>query len=395
MNITAIVLPLVGFLFLVIQNLKFDFYGPTDTGFRYALNGKPITPENNPTFNKKGIRLAWGINQRFFKTSRERSRYKFTSHQTEFSPYDESLDWDGSEGVTQETNFVINGQVSDPHLFYTNFGLQMRDYDGVFKKSGAVNYGQVYEAERWSGLYADIIMGEITQLMDSDWIRVNTATVQDILLNGIAGEDLVKLWNQDDYKKSGITPPDILGVKPFMQQFGFSVVNLELPDPVRYPGGDIITASRATISAVNSDIRAKKEEITNAELNATSDLTRARSQADAILATASREATRIQKETEALANEIRERVDLVGVEGALRLEASEVFRDFSKAGGLGRVYASPDSILGRTLYPTSSSVATEVPASQPKPQPASQEAPNVLSFPSEPGTLLNEPAVGE
>jgi len=321
MKIKYIVLTL-SMAFGVFSGCSCEHVDQNEIGFAYnVVSGKPVRPENNPQLSF-GWSFEPGWNTRHFVINSEVNAYNFTAKEDSNSPYDESLSWDSREGVTMGVDFTIQGRVTDPWKFYANFGTTEYNYGGV---NGNTTDTRIYEALRLAGQFVDVRIGEIAEDLSAEEIRRNPAKYADQLETE---------------------------VRVYAEHFGFTIVDVMFPNAVEFPGssGAIIQEAREKLRTSNSDLEEKKREVETAAKERDDMIAQARTKAEGIRADGERIAIVRKAEARALAEDMRNAVGQVGVEGAMKLKMAELYGELSESGSIDRAYLTGDSILAQPFY---------------------------------------------
>lgn len=290
----------------------------SEAGFAYNVtSGKEVNAENNPPL-AQGFNPVFGINARLFVVNVTTHEYHFTGHRSGSSKYDEALEWNSSEGIDMSAEYSIFGNVSDLWQFYLHYGHGEHEYD-----TGSMD-PRIYEALRQAGKVVDVRVNEITASMLAENIRVHPEKIRE----------------------------DVLAhVQAYMKQFGFSVTDLQFSSNFEYPNGDTIQDVRQQMTQIEASIRQAELELENTQTQNKINLAEAKQEGKKIVQEATRRAADMNAQTDALAGAIKASVDQVGIDGAVRLKAAELFSDLAKAGKIGRVILTEKSIFGEPFYP--------------------------------------------
>ncbi len=316
--VIVLILVLIGFLFTTPM-FKIRYIAQNEIGFKYNVSdGKAVAQKNNPLL-PFGYAIAIGWDSRFFIINSEVNNYNFTSKRDVNSPYDESLSWDSSEGVTMSVDYTILGRVTDPWQFYNNFGQGQYSYRGV----EGIQDKKIYEAIRLAGEFVDVRMGELTQHEEADLIRRNPRKYTETLTKEAA---------------------------EYAEQFGFTVTDVLFPDRFVFPGGNTIQKSRGMLQAANSDFEKKKNEKKTAEQERNESIANAEIEADKVVAEGQREANHLLSEAKALAEQFRVSVDDIGVEGTMQITMSKLQGNLMRKGVIREAVLTQDSLFGKPFY---------------------------------------------
>ncbi len=296
-----------------------EYVAQNEIGFKYNVSdGRPVTPENNPLL-PFGYAVAFGWNAKLFIINGEINNYNFTAGKDRNSPYDESLNWDSSEGVTMAVNYTILGRVTDPWKFYNNFGKALYGYGRV----EGIQDAKIYEAIRLVGQFVDVRMGEMTQGTEADKIRRNPGLYTKKLTEDAA---------------------------EYAQNFGFTVSDVLFPERFIFPGGNTIQKARGMLQAANSDHEKLKNEKKTAEQERDEAVANAKMEADQIQGTARQEADRLISEAHALAEQLQASINDIGVEGTMQIAMSKLHGNLMKQGVIQEAILTRDSIFGSPFY---------------------------------------------
>lgn len=304
----------------VLTFLDVEHISQNELGFVYHLNsGEPVSSEANPLLSY-GYKAVWGVNARYFTVSSEVVSISFTEEVVPSSPYDESLTWDSSEGVTMKGDVTVFGQVTNVWKFYESFGQTQRSYaaaDGIPEES-------LYEALRLAADFLAVRMGELTATVEAEEIRQSP---------GLYGDQLTE------------------AVAAYMEPYGFTVTRVTFPQRFVFPNGDAIAEARDKVREVNAEIEEAGETKNQAVGAAAEALSTSEREAAQLLSEAERYDAALRSSTDAEIDRLRQLIESAGgPDQALALELARVQGDLAKAGHLGQVILTDESVVGRSFY---------------------------------------------
>ena len=309
----------------------FTYVSPQgEKAFAYDLaSGKAVNPVDNPLL-PSGFNATWGWNKRFFSVIGTIMDDDFSPPGHGSSPFDDSLEWNCSEGVIMKASYRLYGRVSDPWEFFLHFGESEHSYKVAHGKDV-----HVYEAMRQAGQFIDKQINEYAAVTDAESIRVNPEPLKQRML-----------------KEAG----------DYMKQFGFEVNNLMFIGNFTNPNGNVITEARQQLTTLDSDIRAKSQERTNKASQASINVSQAKIEANTKIAEANRRASVIKAESQALANALKQSIEQVGIEGTLKIRMAELQGDLMRDGVMPIVILNEDALLSSAFYPVARSAGASRPA---------------------------------
>lgn len=292
-----------------------------EAGFQYNVtSGKEVNEKNSPAL-APGFNVAFGVNERFFVIDTTTHDYHFTGGNGGSSSYNESLDWNSSEGIDMSTEFSVYGRVSNIWEFYLHYGHPEHDY-----QSGKLDV-HIYEALRQAGKIADVRINEIAATMLAEDIRLHPDKMR----------------------------AEVLAyVQEYMRRFGFEVTDLQFSTNFEYPHGDTIQDIRQQMTQIESSIRQAELDLQNTETQNGINLAEAQQQGKTLIEEASRRAAEMDAQTKALSLAMKASVEQVGVEGAVSLKSAELFAELVKAGKVGQLILTEKSVFGEPFYPVAS-----------------------------------------
>ena len=308
--------------------VTYHYVNQGEKSFVYNVaSGRAVNASDNPLL-PMGFNSAWGINQRFFTVQGTIMDYEFTKASSGSSPYDETLEWNSSEGVHMSAEYKLYGRVRDPWLFFLHFGEPEHPYQIAAHKDI-----KVYEALRFSGKVIAQHLNEIAAETDAETLRTQPEQLKKELLS----------FAQD-----------------YMKQYGFELTDMLFMGNFQYPDGNIITEARQQLTSLDSEIRSATQSCTNKANQAKIDVQQATIDANNQVAEAKRKASIIQAESTALANALQQSILQVGVEGTMRLKMADLYARLTQAGAVPVVVVTEESIFASPFYPATGTTTNRV-----------------------------------
>lgn len=316
-GVITVVLLTIGLVFIgsfsschyVSQGEKAFFYDVT--------SGRPVSAHDNPIL-PMGWQGAWGINKRFFCVQGTIMDYEFTTQAKNSDKYDETLDWNSSEGVVMAADYKLWGRVSDPWEFFLHFGEPEYGYKPVANKDV-----KVYEALRQSGRVLEEYLNALASSSDAEMIRT-----------------------RPDWLKQELLPK----VQKYMAQFGFEVTDLMFMGNFRYPDGNVITEARQQLTSLDSEIRGAMQSCSNKANQVRIDVQQETIEANKRISEAQRQASTVLAESAALAEAIKQSVTQIGIDGTIRIKMGELSSQLTKAGTVPVIMLTEDSLMAAPYY---------------------------------------------
>ncbi len=313
-------------LILIFANTRCTRIDPTEHAFWYSqVQEKPVNADNNPLL-PSGMAGGWGWNTVCFTVTKEVLRHTFTSDAQDSSPYDESLTWDSSEGVTMATNWTLSVQVTDPYVFFQSFGdLQYGDSYDEKSMGRFIKDIRLYECIRQLGLQASKLANEINATVKADEIQRDPAVMKATMLAGI---------------------------RDYATNFGVVVKDIEFPGRFIYPDGDSIESGRRLLTEVETELRSKENELATAKAQANLDLQEARMEAENLIGEATKRSNTRKAETDQLVAALAASIKNIGAEGTFTLEMAAMQRRLIESGVIPEVIVTERSIFAAPYYPS-------------------------------------------
>lgn len=304
-----------------------------ELAFKYnLLSGKAVNPEDNPLLNFGWTHMV-GWNEYVFRVSSEAHQYEFTSTSTENSPFDESLTFDSTEGVTGQFDYAIIAHIDDVWKFYENYGNNQYSYTRGYEDT---EDPRLYEGIREVGSFIDVYMGQLTQDKSATYIRTHPSEFKEKLKDA---------------------------VREYSKQFGIVVDDILLTGRLRYPDGkkytddkgveypNVIEYTTDRLGNVYARLQEEEKDVEKASGESDAMIAKAMRDADRIRSQADITAAKLNAEAEAIANELAASVEKIGIEGTMKIYMARNLGNLIEKGVIPFATLTEDSILGEAFYP--------------------------------------------